>query len=218
MTPEMETKEKEKEIEIKNTLFEACMKQQWDRVSFIYCRSGVHAWEAKITKSGDTALHIAVNCYHPASKNLLQHIKVMVDTLEDDDEALKVLKLQNDRGDTPLHLAARLGNNEICRLILSRAQKQDRGHELIRERNIKKETPLFLAAHRGKMEAFRLLLTLFKKENQNPIDICRRENGDTILHSALSGEYFGVPLFLNKHYCLFSLCFFLLFENWIAEI
>nr|GMD66271.1 uncharacterized protein LOC109175152 [Ipomoea batatas] len=189
ITTEMETKEKE--ILMKNTLFEACMKQQWERVSSIYHRSGVIAWEAKITKSGDTVLHILINCYHPAgSKNLLQHIKDMVDILEDDDEALRVLKLQNDRGDTPLHLAARLGNTEICTHILSRAQKQGKAYELIRDRNFKKETPLFLAAHRGKMEAFQFLLTVFKKENHNPIDICRQENGDTILHSALSGEYF----------------------------
>ncbi|XP_019179950.1 PREDICTED: uncharacterized protein LOC109175152 [Ipomoea nil] len=181
----------EKEIVMKNTLFEACMKQQWERVSSIYHRSGAVAWKAKITKSGDTVLHILINCYHPAgSKNLLQHIKNMVDMLEDDDEALRVLKLQNERGDTPLHLAARLGNTEICKHILSRPQNQGKAFELIRERNFKKETPLFLAAHRGKMEAFRFLLTVFKKENHNPIDICRQENGDTILHSALSGEYF----------------------------
>ncbi|XP_019172886.1 PREDICTED: uncharacterized protein LOC109168328 [Ipomoea nil] len=181
--PQMKT---EVELEMINKMFDHCMNKEWKEVSSTYSTHGF-VRRAKLTKSEDTALHLAINCYHPKhrSKDHLQCIKEMVSKIPDD-EVLDILKLKNGTGDTPLHLAAQLGNVEICRCILTKVQKP---HELIGERNNLNQTPLFLAAHRGKVDAFQLLYEKIEGR-EDRIHLCRKEKGETILHSTLSGEYF----------------------------
>nr|GMD66311.1 ankyrin repeat and SAM domain-containing protein 1A-like [Ipomoea batatas]GMD68518.1 ankyrin repeat and SAM domain-containing protein 1A-like [Ipomoea batatas] len=179
----------EAELKIINKMFDECMNKEWEKVLNTYSTHGF-VRRAKLTKSEDTALHLAINCYHPKhrSKDHLQCIKKMVTKIPDD-EALDILKLKNDTGDTPLHLAAQLGNVEICRCILTQVEKLGKADELIGERNNLNMTPLFLAAHRGKVDAFKLLHDKIK-ETEDRIHLCRKEKGETILHSTLSGEYF----------------------------
>nr|GME05490.1 uncharacterized protein LOC109168328 [Ipomoea batatas] len=179
----------EAELKIINKMFDECMNKEWEKVLNTYSTHGF-VRRAKLTKSEDTALHLAINCYHPKhrSKDHLQCIKKMVTKIPDD-EALDILKLKNDTGDTPLHLAAQLGNVEICRCILTQVEKLGEADELIGERNNLNMTPLFLAAHRGKVDAFKLLHDKIK-ETEDRIHLCRKEKGETILHSTLSGEYF----------------------------
>ncbi|XP_031111517.1 ankyrin repeat-containing protein ITN1-like isoform X4 [Ipomoea triloba] len=179
----------EAELKIINKMFDECMNKEWEKVLNTYSTHGF-VRRAKLTKSEDTALHLAINCYHPKhrSKDHLQCIKKMVTKIPDD-EVLDILKLKNDTGDTPLHLAAQLGNVEICRCILTQVEKLGKVYELIGERNNLNMTPLFLAAHRGKVDAFKLLHEKIK-ETEDRIHLCRKEKGETILHSTLSGEYF----------------------------
>ncbi|CAI9771171.1 unnamed protein product [Fraxinus pennsylvanica] len=110
----------------------------------------------------------------------------------------------NDKGDTPLHLAAAVGWLSICECIAVKDRI------LISTSNLKGETPLFVAAYHGKLDSF---LSLHHLYNQKPVQetdqqnngqerdesLCRREDGNTILHSAISGDYF------RKKYCL-QLC------------
>lgn len=186
----------EAELKIINKMFDECMNKEWEKVLNTYSTHGF-VRRAKLTKSEDTALHLAINCYHPKhrSKDHLQCIKKMVTKIPDD-EALDILKLKNDTGDTPLHLAAQLGNVEICGCILTQVEKLGEADELIGERNNLNMTPLFLAAHRGKVDAFKLLHDKIK-ETEDRIHLCRKEKGETILHSTLSGEYFGMYVCIN---------------------
>lgn len=187
----------EAELKIINKMFDECMNKEWEKVLNTYSTHGF-VRRAKLTKSEDTALHLAINCYHPKhrSKDHLQCIKKMVTRIPDD-EVLDILKLKNDTGDTPLHLAAQLGNVEICRCILTQVEKLGKADELIGERNNLNMTPLFLAAHRGKVDAFKLLHEKIK-ETEDRIHLCRKEKGETILHSTLSGEYFGMYVCMYK--------------------
>lgn len=183
--------EKPQESEI-DYLFQCSMEKNWSEVLRLY-QSDPKACEAKLTKSEETALHIAVASYHADQTDANEHAEVvrqMVDSIPEE-KAVEILKLKNDKGDTPLHLAAAIGSVPICECIA----KKDK--ELINIRNLNGETPLFLAAHHGKMEAFERLHKLYNvPEDKEPDDsLCRRtKDGDTILHSAISGEYFGKRL------------------------
>ncbi|KAL2463343.1 uncharacterized protein Fot_52999 [Forsythia ovata] len=102
------------------------------------------------------------------------------------EDSLNVLSMKNEKGNTPLHLAAAVGWLTICECIASRHL------ELISTRNSKGETPLFLTAYHGKLDAFLCLHHLYnqktvqepeKNKGQEPDDsLCRREDGNTILN------------------------------------
>ncbi|PKI53099.1 hypothetical protein CRG98_026504 [Punica granatum] len=94
--------------------------------------------------------------------------------------------MKNDQGDTPLHLAAAIGNLDLCWCISS----QDKS--LIAERNKEGETPLFQAARHGQEKAFFYLRYRYG-ESDIPLDMLIK-NGDTILHFAIKGEYYGFAL------------------------
>lgn len=156
-------------------LFNYAMNGQWRKVVEVY-KNTPGALEAKVTKSEDTLLHIAI---YVGQTNF---VFTLLDNITEQ-ESLRILGLQNSKGNTPLHLAAELGNVELCGAIATR----DPG--LVSSRNSEGETPLFLAAHHGKEEAF-FCLHWYQK-NKEDFSLCRRSNGDTILHSTIYGEYFG---------------------------
>ena len=102
----------------------------------------------------------------------------LVDRIGDD---LDSRMIKNNMGNTLLHLAALIGNVSMCKCIA------DGNERLVGARNGKNETPLFLAAQQGKKEAFLCLLEICRGE---PFEYCRRDDGETILHCAITGEYF----------------------------
>ncbi|XP_022722227.1 uncharacterized protein LOC111279548 [Durio zibethinus] len=162
-------------MELSERLFKYAMKNQWDEVLDAY-KEKPESRKAKITEVEDTALHLAVS----GGKFVI--VKKMVDTLENN--ASDVLKTKNKRGNTPLHIAAALGNARMCHCIASKDPN------LIAEKNVKNETPLYLAAKFGHKDAF---LCLYFCYEGNPGDLCSRaESGDTILHAAITGEHFDL--------------------------
>ncbi|KAF5930426.1 hypothetical protein HYC85_031299 [Camellia sinensis] len=208
----MEMPKTDEKKEIKSQLFRHAMKGEWKEVVEIYEKNAeVHV--AKITKSGDTALHLAV------SDGQVQFVKLLVDIIynhdggggegepedpsvqveeglggegEPEDPSVQVeeglgpeaLTIKNERGNTPLHLAAASGSLEMCYWIAIKHPN------LIFIRNNEKMNPLFLAALNGKKDAFLCLDNLCGKENA--LINCRGSNGDTFLHAALNGEYFDL--------------------------
>lgn len=71
--------------------------------------------------------------------------------------------------------------------------------KLVHERNEDGETPLFLAALHGKKGTFYALHKCHKKELHIVHDIihCKRNvDGNSILHVAILGEYFGMKPYL----------------------
>ncbi|ESW19846.1 hypothetical protein PHAVU_006G160200 [Phaseolus vulgaris] len=102
--------------------------------------------------------------------------------------------MRNSKGNTTLHLAAEVGNVGMCYNMAKRDSK------LIWGRNNEGETPLFLAALHGKKEAFLCLHSLKQNHDDEEDSLVRNSNGDTILHSAISSEYFGLALRIIKLY------------------
>lgn len=155
-----------------SSLFEKAMSGRWNEVVEAYTKNP-KLGEAKLTKSEDTALHIAVT-YGKADI-----VRKLVESMGND--ASNILKVKNDKGNAALHLAAAVGNVEICSCMASKDP------HLIAARNNEGETPLFLAAFNGKKEAF-LCLHKLAKDNSS---IRKSKGGDTILHAAIGGEYFS---------------------------
>ncbi|GMY16799.1 isoform 2 of ankyrin-2 [Fagus crenata] len=164
---------------IKKELFKRAMHGEWDKVVEIY-RKKPMAHEAKLTWSGDTALHIAV------SDGQEERVEELVGSIsaQRKDKEKKVLEIGNEKGNTPLHIAASMGNVAMCQCIA----KVDKS--LVGARNHGNETHFFLAALYGKKEVFLCFHELCGTENG--YNYCRRKDGDTILHCAISGDYFGL--------------------------
>ncbi|XP_057950780.1 uncharacterized protein LOC131145621 isoform X2 [Malania oleifera] len=177
-------------------LFENAMRRQLDKIAEA-CKADPALLRMKITKSEDTALHIAVT--DPQSDAVG---KLIGTCLPEGDEfkeaAFGILNAKNERGDTPLHMAAVVGKADICRRIA------DRDRRLLFSRNLESETPLFLAAFHGKKEAF---LCLHVLQNQTDDWCSRRSNGDTILHVAISGEHYGAFVDELKKETIWQECF-----------
>ncbi|KAK2991127.1 hypothetical protein RJ640_029420 [Escallonia rubra] len=164
--------------QIRDDLFQSAMKGDWKAVVNIYkARPEVH--KAKITKSGDTALHIAVLDG--------QEMKVheLVELIGTEAHPREALGVANVRGNTPLHLSASVGSVSMCECIAGA------DNSLIGTRNVDGETPLFLAAFHGKKDAFLCLRPICSDEGSR---YWRRNDGDTILHVAISGDYFDTEL------------------------
>ncbi|KAK9945241.1 hypothetical protein M0R45_010766 [Rubus argutus] len=161
---------------IKKYLFKMAMKSRWEEVVQAYGQNK-RAHKARITRSGDTALHIAVaDCQEKWVEELVKLVST------------KELRIQNERGNTPLHFAAAMGNVRMCDCI---AKKDP---SLVGIPNKDKETPLFLAALHGKKDSFLCLhyICTPDESQQRFYSYCRREDGDTILHCAISGDYFDL--------------------------
>ncbi|KAK8936867.1 hypothetical protein KSP39_PZI012319 [Platanthera zijinensis] len=166
-------------------LFRDAMDGKWADVIEMYANSRL-ARETKVTRTKHTVLHLAVSTEDETLvKKLLNAFK--------EGEAPHILGLKNEDGDTPLHVAAALGLESICKLLTEKCREL-----VVCARNKAKETPLYIAAHHGKKKAFFVLQdcvpeTWLSEEN-HPISFCRRGDGNTILHAAVHGEYFDLAV------------------------
>ncbi|XP_002518096.3 uncharacterized protein LOC8280664 isoform X1 [Ricinus communis] len=169
-----------------NGIFESAMNGRWDQVVEAY-KKNPSLEDGRITRSRNTAVHIAV------SDGRTEVVSKLVEIFGDN--ASRVLHIKNEKGNTPLHLAAKLGDAKMCYCLATR----DRS--LIRTRNSEGETPLFLSALHGKKNAFLCLHFLYREAHkENDYSLCRKSNGDTILHSAISGEYFSLAFQIIHNY------------------
>ncbi|CAL5392142.1 unnamed protein product [Camellia sinensis] len=91
--------------------------------------------------------------------------------------------LVDNKRNTPLHHAAKLGNERMCFEI---ARKQ---RHLLEERNANHETPLFMAAQHGQIKAFIILSVIccsLKDGYKKIYETGRRSrDGRTVLHCAI---------------------------------
>ncbi|XP_028769165.1 uncharacterized protein LOC114726662 [Neltuma alba] len=177
----------------KKTLFSWAMKGRWGEVIDMY-RQDARLHNARITRSGHTALHIAVS--DGKEDVVKQMLHVMSQKQPRKEGLIKALRTPNNRNNTALHLAASMGNSRMCYIIASEDPA------LVDDRNVDGETPLFLAALHGRKQAFLCLhhirngpTTTPLRANINTVPFyanCRRNNGDTILHAAIHGNYFDL--------------------------
>ncbi|KAK7245583.1 hypothetical protein RIF29_40430 [Crotalaria pallida] len=165
---------------INKYLFKICMNGEWNKVIETYMVDK-RAHKATITRSGDTAMHAAVcDGQEEVVEQLVNNII--------NSEQQEALQIQNVRGNTALHFAASMGSVRMCQHIA-----KVNPSSLICIRNDDGETPLFLAALHGRKQAFLCLHHLYHSRDRNiPINYsnCRRNDGDTILHCAIAGNYF----------------------------
>ncbi|KAI9111149.1 hypothetical protein K1719_017760 [Acacia pycnantha] len=178
------------------------MKGNWSDVCETYKQERALRMD-KITPTGDTVLHMAVSNWEvdlvedmvdflvQEEKSLTQdNVVVTVDGGGGDESSWNkniFLGVENDRKDTPLHLAGAMGSDWICKKI------GGTDPSLIARRNINGETPLFLAALNGCRRTFLWLHYLYKV---SPTDFahCIRDNQDTILHCAIAEGHFDVAI------------------------
>eukprot|EP00261_Vitis_vinifera_P032594 XP_019073837.1 PREDICTED: uncharacterized protein LOC100853188 isoform X2 [Vitis vinifera] len=148
----------------------------WENVVKIY-EEHPQAHTMKIGKLKNTTLHIAVESRLEETVNQL--VQITKSTWEKPED---VLSIENERGNTPLHLAASLGNIEMCKCITGEYK------QLLGQRNKESETPLFLAVRHGKKDAF---LWLYKKfeDDTKAHECCGIKGGGTVLHCAIEGGY-----------------------------
>ncbi|KAF3436251.1 hypothetical protein FNV43_RR23343 [Rhamnella rubrinervis] len=174
----METSSLELES-MKKYLFKIAMKGDWEQVVKIY-ELDHRAHSVKITRSGDTALHVAVSdCQEDIVERLVELIKS-----SKQGNPREALAVENERGNTALHLAASMGNVKMCSCIASVDPS------LVGVFNNDRESPLFLTALRGQKEAFLCLHHICGPDQGS--SYCRRKDGETILHCAIAGDYFDL--------------------------
>ncbi|PHT32809.1 hypothetical protein CQW23_29146 [Capsicum baccatum] len=188
------------EIEyLEDEIFNAAMENNWTQVQKLYMEKE-SLRTTKLTRSEDTALHLAISSYHPDRYTSLHHphllcIKDMITRIPKENREC-ILKQKNEKGNTPLHLAAEVGSVPIIECLVNSNEP-----ELIKETNEKGETPLFITASRGKQDAFLYLHKCCQNEHEEgPIELCRRKDGDNILHVAISGEYFELAFQIIHYY------------------
>ncbi|XP_008224546.2 PREDICTED: uncharacterized protein LOC103324284 [Prunus mume] len=155
-------------------LFDNAMNGQWEEVVGVY-RSSENVHDMRITKMGDTALHIAAS---DGETEIVLHLLRIIGN-----DASRILQIKNKKGNTPLHLAAVVGDVETCHAMATKDRK------LVSSLNNENETPLFLAALNGHEKVF---LCLHSHCDEERCYSFRARNGDTILHAAMSGEYFSL--------------------------
>ncbi|WJX37775.1 hypothetical protein P8452_25506 [Trifolium repens] len=157
----------------------------------------------KVKKRG-TALHVAVsNGEEKVVKELVLAIlsrwKWNDDDDDDDDDdgdgddETHPLRMWNERGGTPLHIAALRGFTSMCKYIIG---KNGERKNLVRIENKYGETPLLWAVLGHRKKTF-VYLYQFAKEDVNTV---MDNNGTTILHYAIRRDMFGLANIITHCY------------------
>ncbi|XP_061373626.1 uncharacterized protein LOC133315954 [Gastrolobium bilobum] len=196
--------------EVNDYIAEYAFEGKWDKVIAMYYKFP-EAHTAMINDSVGTALHVAVDL---DEEDVVKELVNAIITKEiDEEDALreeqqqqgpqsakkKALEMENERGDTPLHVAASRGFARICKCIIGIAKQRI---YLLRRRNEQGETPLFLAAINWRKQAFAYLSDI-SRDSITLQDLVR-DNGDSILHSAISREYFDLAVIIVHFYDFLS--------------
>ena len=158
-------------------LSRSAAKGDWNEVQKI-CQAN-WLFNIPITKLGDTVLHLAV---YNKQENIFE---LLIQQFSSGSlHVISYLKLKNAKGDTPLHHAASVGSEKMCRIIT-----EFHSTTLLSVPNDEGETPLFSAALHGRKDAFLFLHSICGPEERS--NYCKRSNGDSILHCAISEEHYG---------------------------
>ncbi|KAM6554941.1 hypothetical protein CsatB_015703 [Cannabis sativa] len=195
------------------------MQRSWEEVVKLYSENPI-SHITKISRSGYTALHVAVadgneeiveklvnqivKAEQEKSTNGIQILEkndIWLEPVEDDgfvivEKGEKIVEMYS----KPLEIKNEVGNTAlhlaalIGNIPMCRAITKpysDQAASLIEIENNMGETPLFLASLHGKKDAFLYLNSILKKtRSETAITCCRRHNGDTVLHCAIDGEFF----------------------------
>ncbi|GMY16797.1 isoform 4 of serine/threonine-protein phosphatase 6 regulatory ankyrin repeat subunit a [Fagus crenata] len=177
------------ELKTQIRLSRSVVRNDWKEVVKI-CQENWEALNFPITKSQDTVLHLATH------NKLEDNFKLLLQELPSEPEnRTKVLLVKNTEGNNPLHIAASVGSVMMCRSFIDRSTDLERS---LSARNNEGETPLFKAVLHGIKEAFLYFHSICgPKEGHN---YYTRKDGETILHRAISEEYFELSFIILRMY------------------
>ena len=171
----MNNEEKEK---LRHLLYTNVRIGNWKEV-IKKCGEHVEGLALMLTHANNTTLHLAA---YDKKVKVVERLVRTICMFERKD----ILKIKNERGNTPLHVAASMGCARMCRIIGSVDEK------LVDERNKDGETPLFVAALHDHKNAFYCLYNFCKMDQNRFESNSRRQiDGDTILHCILKNEQLG---------------------------
>ncbi|XP_075640717.1 uncharacterized protein LOC142612519 [Castanea sativa] len=177
--------------ELALNLYKNTMTGEWKKVVETYEQHQLSAIDARINKSGDTAFHVAVSI--APEEKVQQLVRVITGVSE------LGLWTKNNKGNTPLHVAASTGRLNTCILLAAKLDECLEVKDLVVKelfRNKAGESPLFLAAFHGNRQIFlylHLLLLKASDKDLKSIDPAyRRNDGETALHCAIRWEYFDL--------------------------
>ncbi|XP_058726764.1 uncharacterized protein LOC131598151 [Vicia villosa] len=128
-------------------------------------------------KGRGTALHVAVSI---GRKEIVKRLVEAIEKVGDESS----LKIRNEIGATPLHVAAYAGFLDVCKLIIG---KEGKRKYLIQEKNFDGETPLFWAVNARQMSVFLYLQQFYCLDLNIAID----NNDTSIFHVAIQTERYG---------------------------
>lgn len=151
--------------------YRAVLKEEWEAMGR-YFEEHNEALYSHMTVSKDTALHIAV---YSGDVKLLDTLLSIEPTVE-----LAPHELKNDSGNTPLHVAAAVGNVEMACLLINKDKT------LLETANSNGETPLFTAAAYGRIKMVEFLAPKVEDKKRH-----RKRGEVSILHVAVIGKHFG---------------------------
>ncbi|KAL9322626.1 hypothetical protein ACSQ67_010679 [Phaseolus vulgaris] len=166
------------------SLFRGCVLEgRWEYVISAY-RNDREYHKIGINESRGTALHVAVN------DGKVELVNILVGAILSHEgrevvSADSALRSTNERGDTPLHLAASRGFIGMCKCIIGENGERK---DLIRDRNNKGETPIFRAVLTCQIKAF----VYFHNVSKDLDVLLWNYNEDTILHYAIWREFLGI--------------------------
>ncbi|TKY46853.1 E3 ubiquitin-protein ligase mind-bomb [Spatholobus suberectus] len=174
------------------SVFRRCVLEgRWDYVIRAYRNNNIFH-KKNISESRGTALHVAVN------DGRVELVNILVDAILEHEggEVLtgeSALRSTNERGDTPLHLAASRGFIGMCKCIIGEHGERK---DLIKAINDKGETPLFRAVLTCNKKTFVYLHHVSKDLGVS----LRNNDGDTILHRAIWVELFDLAIIITDCY------------------
>ncbi|XP_028104235.1 serine/threonine-protein phosphatase 6 regulatory ankyrin repeat subunit A-like [Camellia sinensis] len=150
---------------------------------------GGGASEKAIDGRGNTMLH-----FMAMSNNTLALKKLLDVGLLTANE----LNPRNEKGDTPLHEAAKLGHMNFVQMLVVNNPGS------VFERNKFGETPLYSAAVYEKVEVFDFLKwKVYNARNRSSTNTTAmaaltKNDGSTVLHTAVKLERYGIYLFIDR--------------------
>ncbi|KAF5930418.1 hypothetical protein HYC85_031291 [Camellia sinensis] len=173
------------------------IKNDWNEVLKIYesfdCPEDLQ--RMKITRSEERALHMALQMTMNKKKEnfatFREKREKVVKKLIEGLQSVPLDELADNRGNTPLHVAAKLEDQQKMCIYMAHTHPEGIG-----DRNHENETPLFLAALYGCKESFIALSDICCSNHglRKIYEYGRRSiDGSTVLHCAVNEEYFGVP-------------------------
>ena len=140
----------------------------------------------KLNKLGETALHLAVS--HGPENIVEDHVQI----ISQQGSIKEVLRITNNQGNNPLHLAAATGSLRKC-ICLAEAHPS-----LGNERNQMGESPLFLAALHGKTDIFLCLHHICSKHLDDSYNPTTGEMVERLFYTVPSRGSVGLSIFAES--------------------